>query len=406
MPKLSTESLLFSALGMSVFECSGRSLCVRGAPPESFEGLFGQWAECITPEKLQAASPFLANFVQEASEFWDAGGPILKSGTWSQRGVDGQERGYEAWAIRVDEQTFVAVKQLDDFAERRAAYQRAREIALSHESLDRKHQALNEINSALEMRNREVERVSQLKDEFLASVSHELRTPLNAIVGFSKLLGEESDGPLNTEQHKQVQHIVKAARHLLALINNILDLSRIEAGHLELHEEPFPFTEALSDALSAIRPQARANHINIVLKVDPDDVIYADKLRLRQVLYNLLHNAAKFTPDFGEVSIECAHTDGWVLITVADNGVGVPASEHSAIFEKFHQARPSVRGIREGTGLGLAITKQIVEGHGGSIRVESVPGNTRFIVKLPWHPTMSRNATVAPEKFQVGPNAV
>jgi signal transduction histidine kinase len=371
---------------MSVFECSRGKLLVRGPLPEWVDSLFGKRNGCITAEDLFASSPFLADFVSEVSRFWDESGSILESGTWSQRGFDGQERAYQAWAILVDNQTFLVVKRLDDFAEMRTAYQRARTISLSHESLDRKHQAL-------ETRNREVERVSQLKDEFLASVSHELRTPLNSIVGFTQLLSEESDGPLNCEQHKQVQHIGKAASHLLALISSILDLSRIEAGHLELHEELFAFSDALSDALSIIWPQAHANHINIALKVNPDDVtIYADKLRLRQVLYNLLHNAIKFTPEFGEVSVECVHSDAWISITVADTGVGVPANEHLAIFEKFHQARPSARGIREGTGLGLTITKQIVEGHGGRIWVESVPGNTRFIVTLPWHPAMSKSA--------------
>jgi signal transduction histidine kinase len=233
-----------------------------------------------------------------------------------------------------------------------------------------------------------VERVNQLKSEFLASMSHELRTPLNAIVGFSRLLEEQNVGTLNAEQMNYVQHVAKASHHLLALINDILDLSKIEAGYLELNPECFELSEALAEVLSTIRPLARTKNINMAIRVSNRDTIYADRLRFKQILYNLLSNAIKFTPEFGDVSIDYSKKATSVLINVADNGIGIPVDEQEAIFEKFHQAHAYASEAKEGSGLGLAITRRLVEAHGGSIWVASRPGfGARFSFTLPSHAT-------------------
>jgi PAS domain S-box-containing protein len=231
----------------------------------------------------------------------------------------------------------------------------------------------------LELRKREAERANQLKSEFLASMSHELRTPLHTIIGFSELLAEELKGRLNDDQKRFVDHIHKDSMHLLELIDDILDLSKIEAGRLELRQEVFEIAPALEEALSSIRPRAGAKSIEIATGVPAGAAIFADRLRFKQILYNLLSNAVKFTPEGGKVSIAAKCVDDLVEISVSDTGIGIPKKEHQAIFDKFHQAGATTRGVREGTGLGLAITRQLVEQHGGSIRVESEPGKgSRF----------------------------
>ena len=386
MNALDHETHLLSALGITVLERgTGVELSVVGTPPNWFDHLLRSVESHVTPKDIVLLSPFLADFLQEADSLWSGGDGILESGTWSQRNLDGDETAFEAWALRSGGRRFLLIKLLPDFERQRAVFQTLCDTALSLESLDREHRELHEARDALETRNREVERVNQLKTEFLASISHELRTPLNAIVGFSKLLQEGTAGTLNVEQQIYVQHVATASHHLLALINEILDLSKIEAGHFELNLECFTFSEALSEVLCTVRPLARVKDINVVIRLGQGDAIYADRLRFKQILYNLLSNAIKFTPSFGQVVIECARDNASVVITVTDSGIGIPPEEQDAIFEKFHQAHCSSGGAKEGTGLGLAITRRLVERHGGKIWVESALGlGSRFSFTLPW----------------------
>jgi PAS domain S-box-containing protein len=243
---------------------------------------------------------------------------------------------------------------------------------------------LEEKRGMLELRNREVERANRLKSEFLANMSHELRTPLHSIIGFSELLADENAGELNKKQKRQLDHILKGARHLLSLINDILDLSKIEAGHIDLHPESFVADGAIGEVLTIIDPMAVAKKIVIDKKIEPNLVVWADRLRFKQVLYNLLSNAVKFTPESGMVSISGAQEDESVEISVSDTGIGIPLEEHSAIFDEFHQANATTRGIKEGTGLALAICRRLVEKHGGQIRVTSEVGKgSRFTFTLP-----------------------
>src|SRR5216683_3501245 len=239
-------------------------------------------------------------------------------------------------------------------------------------------------NEELELRNREVERATRLKSRFLASMSHELRTPLNAIVGFSDLLAEGVPGELNPKQKRFVNHIKQGSAHLLQLINDILDLSKIEAGQLELHCEYFHVKDALPEVLSTIRPLAMAKNIQVEHMLEIDRPAYADRVRFKQILYNLLSNAVKFTPQDGRISIACAEDEDFVCISVTDTGIGIRAEDQGVVFEEFRQVEGGKDSTQEGTGLGLAITKRLVEQQGGKISLASEPGNgSRFTFTLP-----------------------
>ena len=245
---------------------------------------------------------------------------------------------------------------------------------------------LVETNGELELRNREIERANRLKSEFLASMSHELRTPLHTIIGFSELLAEELQGPLNDKQKRFVGHIHRDSLHLLELINDILDLSKIEAGRLELRLEAFDFSAVVEESLAAVRAVVRAKSIDTHTDVRVTEAIEADRLRVKQILVNLLSNAAKFTPEGGRVSVHARVEGPLVVTSVIDTGVGIAAEEQEAIFDEFYQTGVTTKGVREGTGLGLAITKRLVESHGGEIQVDSKPGSgSRFTFTIPIH---------------------
>src|SRR6266478_2634364 len=238
-------------------------------------------------------------------------------------------------------------------------------------------------NQELELRNREVQRATQMKSKFLASMSHELRTPLNAIVGFSDLLAEQTAGQLNDKQKRFVNHIKQGSSHLLQLINDILDLSKIEAGQLELRSEEFLVKDALPEVLSTIHPLAMAKSIRVEQKMESNSLVKSDRVRFKQILYNLLSNAVKFTPKDGLISIECGDVWDFVRVSVADTGIGIRPEDQRVVFEEFRQIEGSADRAQEGTGLGLAITKRLVEQQGGQISVESELGKgSRFTFTL------------------------
>ena len=232
-------------------------------------------------------------------------------------------------------------------------------------------EAIRAANQQLELQNRELDRVNRLKSEFLASMSHELRTPLHTIIGFTELLAEEIEGPLNEKQKRFLGHVHQDSQHLLALINDILDLSKIEAGQMELHPESFDAGVLIAEAVSGIRPMASARGIEVENQVGRDTIVKADKMRFREILNNLLSNAVKFTPEGGNVRVESSPDGpGMVGFTVADTGIGIAPEDQEAVFDKFRQVGSTTRGVREGTGLGLAIVKSFVEMHGGVISLE------------------------------------
>jgi PAS domain S-box-containing protein len=245
-------------------------------------------------------------------------------------------------------------------------------------------ESLAATNQELELRNREVERATTMKSRFLASMSHELRTPLNAIVGFSELLAEETAGALNVKQKRFVDHIKGGSAHLLQLINDILDLSKIEAGQLELRCEDFQVRDALPEVLSIIRPLATAKNIKVQQTLSGGGAVHADRVRFKQILYNLLSNAVKFTPKAGTISLECCDRGDHVSLSVADTGIGIRHEDQQLIFEEFRQVEGNSKAAQQGTGLGLAITRRLVEQQGGKISVESELGKgSRFTFTLP-----------------------
>jgi signal transduction histidine kinase/DNA-binding response OmpR family regulator len=243
---------------------------------------------------------------------------------------------------------------------------------------------VTERTATLKATNLELARASQVKSEFLARMSHDLRTPLNAVIGFADLLLTQQVGALNDKQQRYLGHVANAGRHLLVLINDILDLTRVEAGKLEIHPELCHVPTMLEETLALFRTQALARRISMAVEIgSPLGDLMADRIRLQQILHNLVSNAVKFTPEGGIVTVSARQVGLEVELTVRDTGIGIPPEEHRRIFEVYEQVGLS-EGRQKGTGLGLAITKRLVELHGGSIRVESAPGQgSSFTVRLP-----------------------
>jgi signal transduction histidine kinase len=239
----------------------------------------------------------------------------------------------------------------------------------------------------LDDKRRELEVASHHKSEFLANMSHELRTPLNAISGFSQVLRKQLYGEINEKQAEYLDDVLASARHLLSLIDDILDLSKVEAGQIELQVEPFSLPAALERGVVMVREGAASGGVRISLSSDPGiDTVIGDERRVRQVVFNLLSNAVKFTPAGGMVDIAAAQRDGEVRVSVSDTGPGIAPEDRERIFDEFQQAAAG-KEQREGTGLGLALSKRLVELHGGRIWVESEPGKgSTFVFTLPAQP--------------------
>jgi signal transduction histidine kinase len=232
---------------------------------------------------------------------------------------------------------------------------------------------------------RTVEAADNAKTTFLAHMSHELRTPLNAILGFSELIRDAHLGPLPDRYRGYAEDIHRSGQHLLALVNDVLDLSRVESGRLELQPEPVDLASDVEGAISLVAQRAETHGIVIEQRVARDlPLLHADPLRLRQILINLLTNAVKFTPDGGRVTIEAMAVARSVRITVADTGIGMTAQEIALALEPFRQARKLSRRPREGSGLGLPLAKALVESHGGMLMIDSEPEvGTRITILLP-----------------------
>jgi signal transduction histidine kinase len=242
--------------------------------------------------------------------------------------------------------------------------------------------------SELEDKSRELEAASRHKSEFLANMSHELRTPLNAIIGFSEVLGEMMFGELNDKQAEYVQDILSSGRHLLALINDILDLSKVEAGRMELELSRFDLPAAIGSAVILVRE--RATRHGLALDVSVDDRLgpfVGDERKIRQVLLNLLSNAVKFTPEGGRIAVRAAPANGAVEVSVSDTGIGIAPEDQEAVFQEFRQVGTDYAKKREGTGLGLALARRFVDLHGGRIWVKSRLGEgSTFTFTLPVRP--------------------
>jgi signal transduction histidine kinase/ActR/RegA family two-component response regulator len=254
----------------------------------------------------------------------------------------------------------------------------------------RKHaeMVVREREETLRLANIELARANRAKDEFLASMSHELRTPLNNIAVLAEILQEELRGPLNHWQLKSVQSIDKSARHLLALINDVLDIAKIEADKIDLNLEPVAVLAVCQSSLAFVRETAHKKELTLDYPAVPAELtVVADERRLKQILVNLLSNAVKFTPTGGRVSLQVStdSSEGIIRFVVEDNGIGIAAKDLSLIFAPFSQVDSSLTRQHEGTGLGLSLVKQLVDMHGGSVTVTSTAGKgSCFSVSLPW----------------------
>lgn len=280
------------------------------------------------------------------------------------------------------------------------------DIAALKQSEEAQRRYAMELEATVEDRTRELrtvntrlEAASRHKSEFLTHMSHEFRTPLNGILGFSQILRDPTFGPLNETQFRYLDHIYASGRHLLALINDLLDLAKIEAGKLDLRPEPFAIREALAADLADVQPMADQKRLTLTLYVETAPIILiADPIRFKQIVYNLLSNAIKFTPEGGQVTVT-VRAEAWgeglggaecVEISVADTGIGITAEEIPKLFERFTQLDPTIARKYHGTGLGLALTKQLVELHDGKIWAtsEGKGRGSSFMVRLPMAPQL------------------
>jgi signal transduction histidine kinase len=234
-------------------------------------------------------------------------------------------------------------------------------------------------------KGRQLEIANQHKSEFLANMSHELRTPLNAIIGFSEVLIERMFGELNDKQEDYLKDILSSGRHLLALINDILDLAKVEAGRMELEPTLFHVPTAIDNAMTLVRERAQRHGIRLGMDVEASlDHIVADERKFKQILLNLLTNAVKFTPDGGSVDVAARRAGPMLEVAVRDTGIGIAKEDQQAVFEEFRQVGRHYTNKQEGTGLGLTLTRRFVELHGGTIRLESEPGvGSTFTFTIP-----------------------
>ncbi len=237
----------------------------------------------------------------------------------------------------------------------------------------------------IEDKSRQIEAANRHKSEFLANMSHELRTPLNAIIGFSEVLQERLFGELNEKQAEYTDDILTSGRHLLSLINEILDLSKVEAGRMELEVTIFDLPLAIDNARTFVRERATKHGINLDVTIDEClGDFQGDERKIKQILLNLLSNAVKFTPEGGRIGIHAKKVDGAAEISVSDTGIGISPEDQERIFEEFRQVGGDYAHKTEGTGLGLTLAKKFVELHGGKIWVESELGKgSRFTFTLP-----------------------
>jgi PAS domain S-box-containing protein len=341
------------------------------------EQIFGYAAEEVLGQPLDIVIPERARGVHggHLNEFSAARVPARRMG----------ERG-EISGRRKNGDTFPAEASISkiDVGGRRIFTAVLRDITDRH----RAEQALRDKNEELARQNRRVEEANRLKSEFLANMSHELRTPLNAIIGFAELLHDGRAGPVTAEQREYLGDVLTSSRHLLQLINDVLDLSKVEAGKIELRPELVDLEQLVGEVRDILRSIAGAKRIQVAVTIAPAIRIgVADPAKLKQVLYNYLSNALKFTAEGGRVSVRVQPTGDstGIRLEVEDSGIGIKAEDIDRLFVEFQQLDASTAKKYPGTGLGLALTKRLVEAQGGTVGVRSTAGTgSVFFAELPW----------------------
>lgn len=255
----------------------------------------------------------------------------------------------------------------------------------SQNLLKQSHNLMIKANEAIEARNLAV-LANRAKSAFLANMSHELRTPLNAIIGFSQIIREGMFGPLSDRYKEYGRDIENSGQHLLSIIGEILDISKVEAGNLTLDETVFDFSDVVDTCIVLFQEKCSDNGIRLVNNINQDFKLKADELRIKQILINLVNNSIKFTENGGEIILTHKICDKWVTFSVEDNGIGIPANKIADITEPFVQAHDNDSFAKKykGTGLGLSIVKVFTEKHGGDLNIQSTEGvGTKVSVKIP-----------------------
>ncbi len=307
---------------------------------------------------------------------------VTKSGEWLTIEIN-------AVAIRREGKVIGDLVILRDMTERKRAEAEIKQLYEQVKAFNIElEERIKERTKELEIAVKEAEAANQAKSEFLSGMSHELRTPLTAIIGFSQVLTEQYFGELNEKQAEYVKDILESGEHLLSLINDVLDLAKVEAGKAELELSRFNMKELLENSLVMIKEKTSKHSISLEARISPalDNLtITADQRRLKQVMFNLLSNAAKFTPDHGRITVEAGRKGKELIISVADTGIGIDPSDQRKIFGEFYQAHTGPTDKTPGTGLGLPLSKSFIEMHEGKIWVESEGKGkgSRFIFSLP-----------------------
>ncbi len=297
---------------------------------------------------------------------------------------------YHSYPIYQENTLIGAVVTFSDITERKEAEEALQYV---HDQLREERallaQRVEERTEELNIANAELEKTAKAKDAFLASMSHELRTPLTTMMGLTEFLSDKLYGPLNSNQEKALETIMESSQHLLALINDVLDVAKVEAGKMELNLDEVLVQQLAESSLRMIRQQAQKKGLRVTSDIDPDvRILWCDPRRLKQVLINLLGNAVKFTPERGKISLEIEGDQerDEVMFRVRDNGIGIPESELGRLFRPFVQVGDAIARKDGGTGLGLALVYRMTQLHGGRVEVESSPGKgSLFTVYLPWN---------------------
>lgn len=349
---------------------------ILGYAENEFPATFIAWRTLVHPDDLRPAEKFLYQSINSGEAFSIDLRMQMKGKEWRWFCCRGKvvERQADGRALRM-------LGTLSDISARKAAEFELRE---AHAKLE---QRVEERTTELKVANLALENASRLKDEFLASMSHELRTPLTGILGLAQVLQLQTYGAQNEKQLAALYNIETSGRHLLELINDILDYSRIEAGKLDLRIAPCSLTEICQASLNAIKPLTQEKKQQTSFTIDPSSImVLGDVRRLKQVLIDLLSNAVKFTPGGGSLGIDVNghESPGYVRITIWDTGIGIQPEDFPRLFQPFTQLDARLERVYNGTGLGLALVKRLVELHGGTVWVESAPGmGSRFSISLP-----------------------